>query len=189
MADKIINVRGYKFELLRWNEKWVFPFITYYQSGLGSPVCIVLFSWNQEEDIFEQETTVTVNLPHYERGAGCQFVDTNNNGSSMTDWLVNNGFEICRELIAEDAGVLYQVITARFGGETRLTDGELFTGKYELAEDNTLYVRLLREQHRRFDKAVHEMSSGDKCPKYKLRLFEELLGQLTEMRDRYDADK
>ena len=84
MADKIINVRGYKFELLRWNEKWVFPFITYYQSGLGSPVCIVLFSWNQEEDIFEQETTVTVNLPHYERGAGCQFVDTNNNGSSMT---------------------------------------------------------------------------------------------------------
>lgn len=104
-------------------------------------------------------------------------------------WLVNNGFEICRELIAEDAGALYQVITARFGGETRLTDGELFTGKYELAEDKTLYVRLLREQHRRFDKAVHEMSSGDKCPKYKLRLFEELLGQLTEMRDRYDADK
>lgn len=92
MANKVIKVRGYKFKLLRWNEKWVFPFVTYYQSGLGSPVCIVLFSWNQEEDIFEQETTVTVNLPHYERGAGCQFVDTNNNGSSMTDWLVNNGF-------------------------------------------------------------------------------------------------
>ena len=52
-------------------------------------------------------------------------------------WLVNNGFEICRELIAEVAGGLYQVITARLGGETRLTDGELFTGKYELAEDKT----------------------------------------------------
>ena len=77
----------------------------------------------------------------------------------------------------------------RLRGETRLTDGELFTGKYELSEDKTLYVRLLREQHRRFGKAVHEMSSGDKCPKYKLHLFEELLGQLTEMRDRYDADK
>ena len=104
-------------------------------------------------------------------------------------WLVNNGFEICRELIAEDAGVLYQILTVRFGGETRLTDGELFTGKYELSEDKTLYVRLLREQHRRFGKAVHEMSSGDKCPKYKLHLFEELLGQLTEMRERYDTDK
>ena len=92
MADKIINVRGYKFELLRWNEKWVFPFITYYQSGLGSPVCIVLFSWNQEEDIFEQETTVTVNLPHYESGFCCQFVDTKNNGSSIIEWLVDNGF-------------------------------------------------------------------------------------------------
>lgn len=101
MADKIINVRGYKFELLRWNEKWVFPFVTYYQSGLGSPVCIVLFSWNQEEDIFEQETTVTVNLPHYERGAGCQFVDTNNNGSSMTDWLVKNGFGLPTHRYAE----------------------------------------------------------------------------------------
>lgn len=33
------------------------------------------------------------------------------------------------------------------------------------------------------------MSSGDKCPKYKLHLFEELLGQLTEMRERYDMDK
>ena len=50
-------------------------------------------------------------------------------------------------------------------------------------------MRLLREQHRRFDKAVHEMSSGDKCPEYKLRLFEELLGQLTEIRELYDTDK
>lgn len=29
-------------------------------------------------------------------------------------WLVNNGFEICRELIAEDAGVLYQILTDAF---------------------------------------------------------------------------
>ena len=112
-------------------------------------------------------------------------------GGMFGDMLMatDNGKSPVTVECTEDAGVLYQVITARFGGETRLTDGELFTGKYELAEDKTLYVRLLREQHRRFDKAVHEMSSGDKCPKYKLRLFEELLGQLTEMRERYDTDK
>lgn len=92
MAEKVIKVGGYKFKLLKWNGKWVFPFITYYQSGLESPICIILFSWSQEEDIFEQETIVTVNLPHYERGVGCQFVDTNNNGSSIIDWLVDSEF-------------------------------------------------------------------------------------------------
>lgn len=92
MAEKVIKVGGCKFILLKWNGKWVFPLISYYLSGENRPIRITLFSWNQKEGIFEEETIVTVNLPQYARGFGCQFIDTNNNGSSIIDWLVDNDF-------------------------------------------------------------------------------------------------
>ena len=53
---------------------------------------MALFSWNLKEGKFVKETTVTINFPKKPRGFCCQFVDTKNNGSSIIDWLVDNGF-------------------------------------------------------------------------------------------------
>ena len=51
-SEKKVVVDGLTLKLLRKDEKWVFPFVTYYQHGL------------------------------------CQFIDTNNNGEAVLDWLV-----------------------------------------------------------------------------------------------------
>ena len=44
-------------------------------------------------------------------------------------WLVYNEFQILNEELVPEGGALYQLIVARFGGSTRLNDGELFLGK------------------------------------------------------------
>ena len=36
-------------------------------------------------------SVITVNLPGAERSAGCQFIDTNNNGEEVLDWLMLYG--------------------------------------------------------------------------------------------------
>lgn len=84
--------------LIRYRNKWVFPNVTAYQSDLGSPVALILYSlvraWNPfaRKRYLEEYTYVTVNLPDCKRSAGCQFVDVNNNHSDMIGWLVDNGF-------------------------------------------------------------------------------------------------
>lgn len=92
MAEKVFKVGGCKFILLRWGDKWVFPLISYYLSGKDSPIYMAFFSWNLKEGKFVKETTVTINFSKKPRGFCCQFVDTPKNGSSIIDWLVDNGF-------------------------------------------------------------------------------------------------
>ena len=92
MAEKVFKVGGCKFILLRWGDKWVFPLISYYLSGKDSPIYMALFSWNLKEGKFVKETTVTINFSKKPRGFCCQFVDTPKNGSSIIEWLVDNGF-------------------------------------------------------------------------------------------------
>ena len=41
-SEKKVVVDGLTLKLLRKDEKWVFPFVTYYQHGLGSPICLEL---------------------------------------------------------------------------------------------------------------------------------------------------
>lgn len=84
-------VDGKTLTLLRKDGKWVFPFVTYYQHGLGTPLCLALLAYVEGSDEFESETVITVNLPGAERSAGCQFIDTNNNGEEVLDWLMLYG--------------------------------------------------------------------------------------------------
>lgn len=58
-------------------------------------------------------------------------------------WLVHNGFEILSEQLCEEGGKVYQILTSRFGGETKLSDAELFTGKYELIHSCPLFSKKL----------------------------------------------
>lgn len=92
---KVINFNGNNLKLLRYQDEWVFPVITYYQSGLGSPIAMDLYAYDKNENEFEPYTGVTVNIQQATRGTGCQFIDTNNNDSAILDWLEDNNFGQC----------------------------------------------------------------------------------------------
>ena len=91
IKEKDVNVDGKRLKLLNKDGKWVFPCVTYYQHGLGSPICLELLEYVEDRNGFEPEAVITVNLPDRERSAGCQFIDTNNNGKEIMDWLALYG--------------------------------------------------------------------------------------------------
>lgn len=94
-------------------------------------------------------------------------------------WLVNNGFEITAEDISPDGAALYQICVARFGGTTRLTDSELFTGKRELCRDSGLHARLTETVRRRIIKAIDGMeSAGSGKNRARLGLYREILEEM-----------
>lgn len=103
-------------------------------------------------------------------------------------WLVYNGFEISNELLVEENGTIYQIMIVRFGGYTALNDAELYTGKYELAENKNLYCKQFNAVFNRFERAISEIKKGELIPEYRLKLFEEILTQLKEMRVKYDIN-
>jgi len=95
-------------------------------------------------------------------------------------WLVYNEFAIESETITEDGGNLYQVISARFGGTTRLSDAELFAGKRELCPYPELYERCLARILSRLENAVNGMNGREGEPR--LQLYREILAQVKELR-------
>lgn len=89
MKTKQVTIDGKELKLIRYKKVWVFPLVTTYQEGLGSPIAILLQSYHNGG--LEYYSDVTVNLDS-ERSAGCQFIDTNNNGDQILDWLEENKF-------------------------------------------------------------------------------------------------
>lgn len=97
-------------------------------------------------------------------------------------WLVNNEFEISSEDLILEGGTIYQLLVARFGGITKLSDAELFIGKKELCMDPELYSMQRKKYIKRFEAAIagmEESSSGSLSPA--LGLYREILAQLKEM--------
>lgn len=97
-------------------------------------------------------------------------------------WLVNNEFEISSEDLILEGGTIYQLLVARFGGITKLSDAELFIGKKELCMDPELYSMQRKKYIKRFEAAIagmEESSSGSLSPV--LGLYREILAQLKEM--------
>ena len=91
MKTKVIVINGREYPLIRYHQEWVFPVISFYEFGLENPVAFMLYNL-EEESSFGCYTHVTVNLPDCKRGTGCQFIDTNNNGNNILDWLEENNF-------------------------------------------------------------------------------------------------
>ena len=104
-------------------------------------------------------------------------------------WLVNNEFEIEAEALVSDAGTLYQVFTARFGGKTSLSDAELFTGSFPMIRTDPLFPRLLRRLTGRFEKAVGSMedSSAGTLHPGREALMRGILAELEEMNENGDS--
>lgn len=90
METKQVKIKGKEIILLRYRNKWVFPVVSTYQHGLGSPIALMLYYLRKEE--LEYYCSITVNVPDCPRNAGCQFIDTNNNGEGILDWLEQNNF-------------------------------------------------------------------------------------------------
>ena len=94
-------------------------------------------------------------------------------------WLIYNGFGIQKETLVEDAGRLYQITSARYGGETRLNDAELFLGKRGLCQNPALYIRALRALRARFSNALSAMEGRDGGAR--AELYREICRQLEEL--------
>ncbi len=97
-------------------------------------------------------------------------------------WLTNNDFAICGEWLIEENGEIYQILSARFGARTLLSDAELFTGKYELAAGNALFPVQLAALIKRFERAAAGMSKAPRM-RGRQKLTAEILNGLYEMRD------
>lgn len=97
-------------------------------------------------------------------------------------WLVNNGFAVFLEDPVEDGGILYPLIAARFGGETRLSEAELFTGSAALLRGNPLLKKLLARQRLRFERALAGLrAAAPAADDGRAAVFETILKQLKEM--------
>lgn len=97
-------------------------------------------------------------------------------------WLTNNEFEILAEELVPEGGRLYQLIVARFGGSTRLSDGELFLGKKRLCTDFDLYERQRQKLIKRFEAAIAGMeknAAGTELPA--MKLYRQILGELERL--------
>lgn len=97
-------------------------------------------------------------------------------------WLANNDFAICGEWLIEENDEIYQILSARFGARTPLSDAELFTGKYELAAGNALFPVQLAALIKRFERAAAGMSKAPRM-RGRQKLTAEILNGLYEMRD------
>ena len=97
-------------------------------------------------------------------------------------WLANNDFAICGEWLIEENGEIYQILSARFGARTPLSDAELFTGKYELAVGNALFPVQLAALIKRFERAAAGMSKAPRM-RGRQKLTADILNGLYEMRD------
>ena len=75
-------------------------------------------------------------------------------------WLIYNEFEITDEDLVEDAGTIYSVFTARFGGSTRLCDAELYTGAFSMLHGHRLFSAFLEQQRRRFQHMLRGLESA-----------------------------
>lgn len=94
-------------------------------------------------------------------------------------WLIYNGFEILSEGLVRDNGVIYPVITARFSGETKLTDGELFVGKYDLLKDEPLFEEFRANQMKRLENILSGMErSGGMPNSARLEIIKNVLTEL-----------
>lgn len=98
-------------------------------------------------------------------------------------WLAYNEFEIEREELVEDDGILYPILVARFGGKTMLNDAELFTGSARMLKEHPLFPLLLEQQIRRFEKTRDGLAGAGKNSRpERKKLVEEILSQMKEMK-------
>ena len=70
IRERSVEVDGMTLTLLHKDGKWVFPLVTYYQHGLGTPLCLALLAYVEDSNEFESETIITVTVHRHEQQRG-----------------------------------------------------------------------------------------------------------------------
>lgn len=96
-------------------------------------------------------------------------------------WLVNNEFAIVSEDIVEDGSFLYSVLTARFGGQTRLSEAELYTGAVSLLREHPLFPPFIARQQGRLETMLRGQEAAMCADSGRKELLETLIRQMKEM--------
>ena len=97
-------------------------------------------------------------------------------------WLVHNDVDIDNEDIVEDTGILYAVLTARYGGNTALNDAELYTGAFSMLKRHELFPAFLEQEIKRFRRLLRGLeASTDGNVNGRISIVETILKQFEEM--------
>lgn len=101
-------------------------------------------------------------------------------------WLAYNGFDFIEDTAVEDNGIIYQIISVRFGGGISLSDAELFIGSYELVRYSDYFMPQLEKLILRFNKAVAGLSMSNSSEDISRKNFyASVLDQLINMKMRH----
>lgn len=97
-------------------------------------------------------------------------------------WLSYNDFEIVDEILLEENGLLYQLICARYGQRTVLSDAEIFAGRLDLIKKQPLFEKHLSSCRKRIYKLLKGLENSDK-PEDKLRfdMYTEIYSELLDI--------
>ncbi len=99
-------------------------------------------------------------------------------------WLAYNGYEFLNEELVKDSGTIYQIIRARTRENTRLSNAELFTGKFSLVKGNMLFPEYLQGLISRFATGIKGLEASKNSEPYKLSLKKSILSELCVMREK-----
>ena len=108
-------------------------------------------------------------------------------------WLIHNGFEILSEELCKESGKVYQILTSRFGGNTELSDAELFTGKYEQIHTSAHFPQKLKKLIESTGKSIHGLDKSvdhekDAWKALLMEIYEELTEMNTRLTEERNAD-
>lgn len=98
-------------------------------------------------------------------------------------WLANNGFELTDEEFVADNGIDYQIICARYGKNTLISDAELFVGRLENIKKDPLAKRAVDTFIKRFSYELDGMGRSANPNSGRIKLCTGILTGLEEMRD------
>lgn len=103
--------------------------------------------------------SILQNAPWLTAGGHTLLLQPMSKSEELRPWLVSHGFGIVRETLAEDKGILYPILTVRFGVKTELTEAEAYAGRWTAEEP--LAQQWLAERRERLLRAAE----GLRCAK------------------------
>lgn len=104
----------------------------------------------------------------------------------LREWLVDNCFAITAETLVRD-GIIYELITARGGSSSPLSEAEKLTGSFELIGNDPLFPERLEELLDKTARVIAGITSAKRPDPLRLNKEQTIYRQLLEMRERLDG--
>ena len=94
-------------------------------------------------------------------------------------WLINNGFVIEEEFLAQEGDTLYQILTARFQNiNTALLDAELYLGSVQKHRGDPLFPLHVRQQRSRLETSLAGMQSAALKDELRMRFLSAVISEM-----------